>query len=189
MEYARFEREFLRLAMTTSIELTPSALAFFTGCSISEARRHMGTLVEQGVLELVGDEGGHARYVMPERPDRPLSIDWLAEQQRHLPAQAPQNGAVFEPPRAMVVRSLAAPQAVSRPVTSGQAVSAMFLNAMVCPGAGSLVGGKTRAGMAQLALFLVGIPLVVVAIGLPMIAAAWTWGIATGAQLIAEAKP
>jgi hypothetical protein len=75
-----------------------------------------------------------------------------------------------------------------REVTPGQATAGMFLNAMVCPGIGSLVGGKTRAGLAQLALFLVGLPLVVVAIGLPMIIAAWTWGVATGAQLIAEAN-
>ncbi len=189
MEYERFEREFLRLALTTSVDLTPAALAFFTGCSISEARRHMDALVEDAVLRVDVDDDGHRRYYMPDRPHRPLSIDWLAEQETAHAAAAPQLGAVAEPPRAMVVRSLATGVAPPSQVTSGQAVSAMFLNAMVCPGAGSLLGGKTRAGLAQLALFLFGIPLVVVAIGLPMIAAAWTWGIATGAQLIAEAKP
>jgi TM2 domain-containing membrane protein YozV len=64
----------------------------------------------------------------------------------------------------------------------------MFLNAMVCPGVGSLVGGKTGTGLAQLSLFLVGLPLAVITVGLPLMLAAWVWGIATGAQLIAEAR-
>ena len=64
----------------------------------------------------------------------------------------------------------------------------MFLDAMVCPGVGSLVGGRAAAGLARPSLFLIGIPLVVVAVGLPRIVAAWTWGIATGAQLIAESR-
>ena len=64
----------------------------------------------------------------------------------------------------------------------------MFLNALVCPGVGSLVGGKTRSGIAQLALFLIGLPMAVISVGVPLMIAAWVWGIVTGAQLIAEAK-
>jgi hypothetical protein len=201
VDYWRFEQEFLRLAFTTSIELTPAALAFFTGLSIREAEQHMQRLVSQGVLELESDDDGHIRYAMPDRPRSPLSVTDAALAPRAAASRfadvvahghADGNGV---PPRAIVVRNVGP---MGRPgrqlggiltdVTPGQAVAAMFLNAMVCPGVGSLVGGKTRAGLAQLSLFLIGIPLIVVAIGLPMIIAAWTWGIATGAQLIAEAR-
>src|SRR5688572_25914032 len=75
MEFRQFEREFLRLAFTTSIELTPAALAFVTGISVKEAERHLETLVGDGVLELSSDDDGHLRYVMPDRPEQPMSLD------------------------------------------------------------------------------------------------------------------
>lgn len=186
MDYRRFEQEFLRLAFTTSIELTPSALAFFCNVSIDEAESHMQRLVSLGVLELTSDEDGHMKYAMPDRPDKPLPVvPSRPGSVASMPAPYP-DPPQLAPPRAIVVRDLN--RAALAPVTPSQAVAAMFLNAMVCPGVGSLVGGKTKAGLAQLSMFLVGIPLIVVAIGLPMIVAAWTWGVATGAQLIAEAK-
>ena len=92
------------------------------------------------------------------------------------------------PAQAIVVRGFAPMAWEPRRVGSGQAVASMFLNAMVCPGVGSLVGGKTGTGLAQLSLFLVGLPLAVITVGLPLMLAAWVWGIATGAQLIAEAR-
>jgi len=181
MDYRQFERAFLRLAFTTPIELTPASVAFYTGCSIEDAERHMQRLVSHGVLELTSDDDGHIKYSMPDRPNEPVTPLWIDG----MPPPYPDPPRIA-PPRAIVVRDLRG-VALDAP-TPSQAVAAMFLNAMVCPGVGSLVGGKTRTGLAQLSLFLVGIPLVVLAIGLPMIVAAWTWGIATGAQLIAEAR-
>lgn len=180
MEFRQFEREFLRLAFTTSIDLSPAALAFVTGISVSEAERHMHALVSQGVLELGSTDEGHLRYTMPDRPGTPMALDD--------PALAPRFVAATAGPPAIVVRGLQPVSWEPRRIGSGQAVAAMFLNAMVCPGVGSLVGGKTGAGLAQLCLFLIGLPLVVLSIGLPLMLAAWVWGIATGAQLIAEAK-
>ncbi len=178
MEYRRFETELLRIAFTTPIELTPSSLAYLLGVSIAEADKHMQQLVALGVLELTSDDDGHLRYDMPDRPDQPILRDDAPPPYPALPPHAP--------PRAIVVRS--PNRHTLATVTPGQATASMFLNAMVCPGVGSLVGGKTHAGIAQLTMFLVGIPLVVVAIGLPLILASWTWGVATGAQLIAEAQ-
>jgi hypothetical protein len=48
--------------------------------------------------------------------------------------------------------------------------------------------GRTGEGVGQLVLFLVGIPLCVVLVGLPMIVAAWTWGLMTGIRVMNEAK-
>lgn len=186
MDYRDFEQALLRIAFTTRVDLSPAALAFFTGTSVAEAEEHMQRLVSLGVLEVSTDDHGHTRYAMPDRPEEPVPPMILEDRPPAVPL-APGRKA---PPRAIVVRTLHTPSrsATAGPITPGQAVSAMFLNAMVCPGVGSLVGGQTRAGLAQLSLFLLGIPLVLVAIGLPMVVAAWTWGIATGAQLIAEAR-
>jgi hypothetical protein len=187
VEFRQFEREFLRLAFTTSIDLSPPALAFVVGISVGEAERHMQALVSQGVLELDSDDEGHLRYVMPDRPGQPIQLDD--------PALTGPRGALAGSPfalgvgsQALMLRGFAPIAWEERRVGSGQAVASMFLNAMVCPGIGSLVGGKTSIGLAQLSLFLVGLPLAVITVGLPLMLAAWVWGIATGAQLIAEAR-
>ncbi len=171
MEYRRFENELLRIAFTTPIELTPSSMAYLLGVSIEQADQHMRRLVDLGVLELTSDDDGHLEYEMPDRPDRPILRDDAPPPYPGLPPYAP--------PRAIVVHNPM--RHALAEVTPGQATASMFLNAMVCPGVGSLVGGKTHAGIAQLSMFLVGIPLVFVAIGLPLIVASWTWGVATGA--------
>jgi TM2 domain-containing membrane protein YozV len=159
---------------------------------VREAEQHLQTLVSHGVLELGSDDEGHMRYVMPDRPVTPMTIDHPAlSGPRVLGAR---GGPSLSPPgaggpaQAIVVRGLRAPSWDSRRPSQGQAVASMFLNAMVCPGVGSLVGGKTGTGLAQLSLFLVGLPLAVITIGLPLMLAAWVWGVATGAQLIAEAR-
>ena len=197
MEFRQFEREFLRLAFTSSIDLSPASLAFVTGISVREAEEHMQALVSQGVLELTSDDEGHLLYTMPDRPANPMSLDDPALCGPRLtpsgpPAlfagASPDVGATPRPPQSLARRSLAPVAWQPRRISSGQAVASMFLNAMVCPGVGSLVGGKTGTGLAQLCLFLVGLPLAVIAVGLPLVLGAWVWGIATGAQLIAEAR-
>ncbi len=198
MEFRQFEREFLRLAFTSSIDLTPSSLAFVTGLSVREAEKHMQTLVSQGVLELSSDDDGHLTYVMPDRPSQPMTLDNPALAGPLLtpsgpplaglaPGASPAASALV-PAQAVSLRGLTPASWEPRRIGSGQAVASMFLNAMVCPGVGSLIGGKTGTGLAQLSLFLVGLPLAVIAVGLPLILGAWVWGIATGAQLIAEAR-
>jgi len=197
VEFRQFEREFLRLAFTSSIDLTPSSLAFVTGISVREAEQHMQALVSQGVLELTSDDDGHLTYAMPDRPANPLSLDDPALAGPRLTPSGPPlalaAGASAEhliprPHQAVAVRAVVPSTWARRRVSSGQAVASMMLNAIVCPGVGSLVGGKTATGLAQLCLFLVGLPLAVIAVGLPLVLGAWVWGIATGAQLIAEAR-
>ena len=188
MEFRQFEREFLRLAFTTTIDLSPSALAFVTGVSVREAEKHMQEMVSQGVLELASDDDGHLRYRMPDRPGQPMSFDDPALVGPRLSLGGPPSLVAQGTAPNIVVRGFSPMAWEPRRVGSGQAVASMFLNAMVCPGVGSLVGGKTGTGLAQLSLFLVGLPLAVITVGLPLMLAAWVWGIATGAQLIAEAR-
>jgi hypothetical protein len=188
VEFRQFEREFLRLAFTTSIDLSPPALAFVTGVSVREAEKHMLDLVSQGTLELASDDDGHLRYRMPDRPGQPMALDDPALIGPRVSLTSPPSLVAGGSAQPIVVRGLGPLAWEPRRVGSGQAVASMFLNAMVCPGVGSLVGGKTGTGLAQLSLFLVGLPLAVITIGLPLMLAAWVWGIATGAQLIAEAR-
>jgi TM2 domain-containing membrane protein YozV len=197
VEFRQFEREFLRLAFTSSIDLTPSSLAFVIGIAVREAEKHMQALVSQGVLELTSDDDGRLTYSMPDRPAAPMALDDPALSGPRLTASGPplygagisaDVAAGLRPRHALALRGGAPVAWEPRRVGSGQAVASMFLNAMVCPGVGSLVGGKTGTGLAQLSLFLIGLPLAVVAVGLPLVVGAWVWGIATGAQLIAEAR-
>ena len=191
MEFRQFEREFLRLAFTSSIDLSPASLAFVTGIPVREAEKHLQVLVSQGVLELTSDDDGHLVYLMPDRPTRPMALDdpALAGPRLTASGRALDLGPTsLRPPHALVRRDLTPAVWQPRRAGSGQAVASMFLNAMVCPGVGSLVGGKTGTGLAQLSLFLIGLPLAVIAVGVPLVVGAWVWGIATGAQLIAEAR-
>jgi len=68
------------------------------------------------------------------------------------------------------------------------AAVALILNLIILPGLGTLIGGKTREGVLQIILVVVGVVLSIVFIGIPMVIAAWIWGLVSGVRLIQEAK-
>jgi len=68
------------------------------------------------------------------------------------------------------------------------AIIGLILNIFLMPGLGTLIGGKIKPGVWQLVLFWVGVLLVVIFIGIPMIIAAWIWDIVSGVRLIQEAS-
>lgn len=72
--------------------------------------------------------------------------------------------------------------------SQGIAIAALLLNILVLPGLGSLIGGRTTAGIIQLVLFIIAIPLSFILIGIPLIIAMWIWALVTGIQLIKEAE-
>ncbi|MBI1970655.1 hypothetical protein HYS47_02835 [Candidatus Woesearchaeota archaeon] len=74
------------------------------------------------------------------------------------------------------------------PISQGLAIVALLLNILVLPGLGSIIGGRTKDGVIQLVLFIVGIPLSFILIGLPLMFAMWVWAIVTGVQIVKEAK-
>jgi TM2 domain-containing membrane protein YozV len=61
------------------------------------------------------------------------------------------------------------------------AVLGLILN-IFFPGVGSLVVGKTSAGITQLIMFVLSIPLTLFVIGIPLYLAAWIWALVTGIQ-------
>jgi len=71
------------------------------------------------------------------------------------------------------------------------AIIGLVLNLLI-PGLGSLVGGKTKVGIWQLVLYILGAVLsltfVLAIVGGPLTVIAWIWGIVTGVQMIMEAS-
>lgn len=70
-------------------------------------------------------------------------------------------------------------------VTQGMAIAALILNLLIWPGLGSLVAGR-QVGWAQGFIFLAGIPLTILLVGIPMLVGAWIWALVTGIQLVQE---
>lgn len=74
----------------------------------------------------------------------------------------------------------------STKISQNLAIVCLLLNILILPGLGSLIGSKTKEGIIQLVLFFVGVLLTLILIGIPIVIAAWVWGIVTGVQLINE---
>ena len=76
--------------------------------------------------------------------------------------------------------------------SQGIAIVGLLLNILILPGLGSLIGGKTTAGVLQLVLSLIGLGLIFTLIGavvgIPLLIAMWIWALVTGIQLIKESK-
>jgi TM2 domain-containing membrane protein YozV len=73
------------------------------------------------------------------------------------------------------------------PPAEGSAVAAMVLNVCI-PGVGSLMAGRISTGVAQLLLCLLGLPLMIVLIGFPMVLASWVWSLVTGIHILEESR-
>ena len=192
MDYRGFEAEFLRLAFTTSYELSPSAAAFLLGLPVPRATEFMQRMVDEGTLELDSNDVGHLRYIMPDRPGEPLFEEGentnTCDCTLALTAGPSQDWSAGDwDCTAMIPRFSTLPETRER-ISPARATAALFINALVCPGIGSMVGGRNAVGVAQMSLFMVGLPLAVVNVGLPLLAAAWAWGIFSGAKLVSEAS-
>ncbi len=199
VSYAHFEREFLRLAFTTEIELSPAALAFMIDVPIKVATTHMNALVANGILELDHDDDGRLVYNMPSRPPAPLQRS--SERPRQTtptqqtvtsPLTTPSfvsSTSAGGPPTAIVVRRNQSLAQCHNQASHGQAVAGLCLNAAVCPGIGSIIGGRTSTGIAQLTLFLAGVSLAVFGLGLPLMLIAWVWAIASSADQLNKTPP
>jgi TM2 domain-containing membrane protein YozV len=72
--------------------------------------------------------------------------------------------------------------------SEGTALAALLVNTLCLPGLGSFIGGRSSAGIGQLLLFLIGIPLTLVVVGAPMILSAWIWALITGIDIMNQAK-
>ncbi len=83
---------------------------------------------------------------------------------------------------------------VAKPVAkpnTGLAIAGLLIN-VILPGLGSIIAGRTKTGLWQLLLMVLGIVFTLTVIGaiigIPLIVVAWVWGIITGVQVVKEAS-
>lgn len=71
-------------------------------------------------------------------------------------------------------------------VSKVMAIIGLLINVLIFPGIGTLLSGKARTGIYQIALFVLGwILALTIADGLGVIAfAAWIWGLASGVHAL-----
>jgi TM2 domain-containing membrane protein YozV len=69
----------------------------------------------------------------------------------------------------------------------GTAVVGLLVN-LALPGVGSLIAGRTREGVFQLVMLAVGLPLMLIFIGIPLVIGAWVWALVTGINAVNTAK-
>jgi hypothetical protein len=178
-----FEQRFLEFAYTTDYLIHAPTVAFALKISIDEASQKLEDLAARDVLVREVDNRGGVYYQLPGRKSHGRAGSTAAAlvtiQDDPAAELMPLEYANTTP----VVTAAAEPRAVL-----GLAVNAF------CPGLGSIIGGRSRAGLAQLALTWGGLALVVTAffhfsalllvIGLPMAVVAYYWAIATGVQMM-----
>jgi len=70
--------------------------------------------------------------------------------------------------------------------TSLQLVSRWWI--LVFPGLGTIIGGRTTEGIYQIVLFIAGIALSFILVGIPIVIGVWIWALVSGIQLIKEAE-
>ena len=75
----------------------------------------------------------------------------------------------------------------NRPASVALAVAALAINTLVLPGLGTILLGNAAIGTLQLLVFLIGVPLCLLAIGVPMVLGMWVWGVVDGAIGLAVA--
>jgi TM2 domain-containing membrane protein YozV len=155
------ERRFLEWAYAPAapIDLRAAEVAHAVKCTIAEAEAHLEDLAARDSLVRLVDDEGFVFYRLPGRKPAPSQA---------LVRRAPEATAITRPPET-------------------QATMGLVLN-LVFPGVGSIVAGKTGEGIAQLVLFVIGLPLCFLLIGIPLCVAVWGWALSTGLRAVHESQ-
>ena len=84
-------------------------------------------------------------------------------------------------------RRSVAPSYRTKP-TPTEGILALVLNIVLLPGIGTLIGRRTKEGIIQMVLVIVGIPLSFFIIGIPIVLGAWIWALVSGIQILQESQ-
>ena len=175
-----FEQRFLDFAFKTSLPISAVTVAYALKIPIKEASDGLEDLAARDILNRDVDDQGQISFVLPGRHQI------AAEMSPGGPGTALSPYA--QPPPLLYEPSLA----LTRSAPESTALAGLLVNVLFLPGLGSLIGGKTNAGIFQLLMFLLGIPLCLSIIGLvvggPMVMGAWIWGLVSGVNMLSEAK-
>jgi TM2 domain-containing membrane protein YozV len=158
-----FEVRFLEFAYQTTATLNVPAVAHALKLPTAEVSARLEDMAARDVIMRDVDDEGNVYFIIPGRATRPSAHPPLATVAG--PGQLAHIGAPAE----------------------GTAVAAMVLNVFI-PGSGSLVAGRVAVGMTQLLLWIIGIPLCFLLIGVPMALGAWVWSLVTGIQILEESR-
>jgi TM2 domain-containing membrane protein YozV len=166
LSQADFEMRFLDFAYKTSEPINALTVAYALKIPITDAEERLEDLAARDILEREVDDEARVFFKLPGRPPVPAAPVPSTAMQRYTPPSPP----------------------APRKPDEGTALGGLLVNALVLPGLGSLIAGKTTEGVIQLVLFVIGVPLCLVLIGVPMILTAWAWGLATGIRVMNEVK-
>jgi TM2 domain-containing membrane protein YozV len=159
-----FEVRFLEFAYQTTATINVPAVAHALRLPTSVVSEKLEDMAARDVILRDTDDEGNLFFAIPGRvTSRPAAHPPLATVGQH--------GQLAH---------------VSAPA-DGTAIAAMVLNVFI-PGSGSLVAGRVSIGVVQLILWIIGIPLSFVLIGLPMVLTAWIWSLVTGIQILEESR-
>jgi len=157
-----FEVRFLEFAYKSTTTLNVPAVAHALRMRTAEVSDKLEDMAARDVIGREVDDEGNVFFTIPGRATGPA-----------------------HPPLARTTAP--GPMVHTSAPIEGTAVAAMVLN-VVLPGVGSLVAGRVAIGITQLVLWIVGVPLSLVLIGVPMVLAAWIWSLVTGIQILDESK-
>lgn len=78
-------------------------------------------------------------------------------------------------------------------ISKGIGIATILLNVLILPGLGTLIASiedkkYQKTGILQLVLFLIGIPLAFVIIGIPLMIAMWIWALVTSIEVLKNIK-
>jgi TM2 domain-containing membrane protein YozV len=172
-----FEQRFLDFAFKTTMPINGASVAYALKIPIDEANDKLEDLAARDVLIREVDARGAVFFQLPGRPQGTLTPG-VSSTSLSPYAHPPQL--LYDPPSGST--------SLTRTPTESTALAGLLVNVLFLPGLGSLIGGKTSAGIFQLLMFLLGVPLCLVVIGVPMALGAWIWGLVTGVNMLSEAK-
>ena len=174
-----FEQRFLDFAFKTTLPISPVSVAYALKIPIREAADGLEDLAARDVLLREVDEIGTVSFQLPGRQQ--IASEIVPASSVALSPYALPPPLLYEPGAAL-----------ARTPPESTALAGLLVNVLFLPGLGSLIGGKTNAGIFQLLMFLLGVPLCLsfigVVIGGPMVLGAWIWGLVSGVNMLSEAK-
>ena len=176
-ETGDFEQRFLDFAFKTNLPINPATVAYALKIKVDEAAEGLEDLAARDVLAREVDPRGVVSFTLPGRSAVAAQMGTAQPSTAITPYSSPPT-LLYEPSM----------NGLMRVPTESTALAGLLLNVIFLPGLGSLIGGKTSAGVFQLLMFLLGIPLCFVVIGFPMVVGSWIWGLVTGVNMLAEAK-
>ena len=177
-----FEQRFLDFAFKTTSPINGASVAYALKVPIDEAVAQLEDLAARDILIREVDARGSVFFQLPGRP--PPSAAQMANHAALVPYAQPPALLYESQPGALMMRT----------PTESTALVGLLVNALCPPpGIGSLIGGKTSAGVFQILFFVVGLAFCATGwmgmpVGIPMIIASWIWGLVTGVSTLNEAK-